>query len=162
MLSKAGLAAEIIIDSDRPFISSPCVGARPHLLVLTIVLQLYHLNEEAVTICKILQIVNRRLRMILILVIVIGLVAWALHLMQRAIEDHEFSLMLAGFLVSSAAAAMMAVYFLMGHYVGYMTEMSQRVHLMQDSPELEWMMPLDAQSPSSASWAEVSSLLHNM
>lgn len=97
--------------------------------------------------------------MILILIIVISLVAWALHLMQRAIEDHEFSLMLAGFLVSSAAAAMMAVYFLMGHYVGYMTEMSQRVNLIENSPEAEWLMPLDAQSPSSPSWAEVSSIL---
>lgn len=97
--------------------------------------------------------------MILILIIVISLVAWALHLMQRAIEDHEFSLMLAGFLVSSAAAAMMAVYFLMGHYVGYMTEMSQRVNLIERTPDVEWIMPLDAQSPPAASWAEVSAVL---
>ncbi|NJL35646.1 MAG: hypothetical protein HC840_17065 [Leptolyngbyaceae cyanobacterium RM2_2_4] len=67
--------------------------------------------------------------MFFILVIVIGLVAWALHLMQEAVESREFSLMLAGFLVSAAAAAMMAVYFLMGHYVGYMSEMAQHAYL---------------------------------
>jgi hypothetical protein len=61
--------------------------------------------------------------MILILLIVVGLVAWALHLMQQAIQFREFSLMLAGFLVSAAAAAMMSVYFLTGHLVGYMSSM---------------------------------------
>lgn len=68
-------------------------------------------------------------RMFFILVVVIGLVAWALHLMQEAVESREFSLMLAGFLVSAAAAAMMAVYFLMGHYVGYMSQMAQHAYL---------------------------------
>lgn len=57
--------------------------------------------------------------MLLILVIVIALVAWALRLMERAIADQEFSLMLAGFLVASSAAAMMGVYFLMGNYMLY-------------------------------------------
>ena len=36
-------------------------------------------------------------------VLVIGLVAWALSLMQAALEQREFSLMLAGCLVCSAA-----------------------------------------------------------
>lgn len=63
--------------------------------------------------------------MIVILIIVIALVAWSLHLMQEAVEQREFSLMLAGFLVAVAAAAMVAVYFLMGHYVGYMSQMSR-------------------------------------
>lgn len=79
--------------------------------------------------------------MIFILVIVVGLVAWALHLMQEAIQRREFSLMLAGFLVSSSAAALMAVYFLMGHYVGYMTEMTQRTYLtdqISSSGSVEW------------------------
>lgn len=76
--------------------------------------------------------------MIFILVIVVGLVAWALHLMQEAIQSREFSLMLAGFLVSSSAAALMAVYFLMGHYVGYMTEMTQRAYLDQLPSSVEW------------------------
>lgn len=79
--------------------------------------------------------------MVAILFIVICLVAWALHLMQQAVESQEFSLMLAGFLVSSAAAAMVAVYFLMGHYVGYMTEMAQRAQLHQAGTEVvEWVI----------------------
>jgi hypothetical protein len=91
--------------------------------------------------------------MILILIMVVSLVAWALHLMQCAIEKHEFSLMLAGFLVSTAAAAMMGVYFLMGHYVGYMTEMSQRAQVHQGYSELaEWEMPVSVQP---IDWSEV-------
>ncbi|HEY9627729.1 MAG TPA: hypothetical protein V6C84_10540 [Coleofasciculaceae cyanobacterium] len=66
--------------------------------------------------------------MLIIIFLVIGLIAWALHLMQEAIQRREFSLMLAGFLVSSTAAAMMAVYFLMSHYVGYMSEMTERAY----------------------------------
>jgi len=79
--------------------------------------------------------------MVLILFLVIGLVAWALHLMQQAIESHEFSLMLAGFLVSTAAAALVAVYFLMGHYVGYMSEMAQRSQISVD--DTSWTLPVD-------------------
>jgi hypothetical protein len=75
--------------------------------------------------------------MVFILVVVIGLVAWALHLMQEAIQRREFSLMLAGFLVSTAAAGMMAVYFLMSHYVGYMSEMAHRSYSME-----EWKNPI--------------------
>ena len=73
--------------------------------------------------------------MIIILVLVIALVAWSLHLMQEAIEYHEFSLMLAGFLVAAAAAAMVAVYFLMGNYMGYMTQMSHRSYSSEISLE---------------------------
>jgi hypothetical protein len=64
--------------------------------------------------------------MILILIIVIALVAWSLHLMQQAVDKSEFSLMLAGTLVAMAAAAMMAVYFLMGDYMLYVREMANR------------------------------------
>lgn len=64
--------------------------------------------------------------MILILIIVIALVAWSLHLMQQAVDKNEFSLMLAGTLVAMAAAAMMAVYFLMGDYMLYVREMANR------------------------------------
>jgi hypothetical protein len=60
--------------------------------------------------------------LLLILLVVIALVAWALRLMEQAIQSQEFSLMLAGFLVASSAAAMMAVYFLMDHYVVYMQQ----------------------------------------
>ena len=77
--------------------------------------------------------------MVFILIIVVGLIALALHLMQEAVEKREFSLMLAGFLVSSTAAAMMAVYFLMSHYVGYMTEMTERVYISSENYDsLEW------------------------
>jgi hypothetical protein len=75
--------------------------------------------------------------MFFILVIVIALVAWALHLMQEAVQRKEFSLMLAGLLVSTSAAAMMAVYFLMGNYVVYMTELSQRSYADSSEP-VEW------------------------
>lgn len=56
---------------------------------------------------------------LLIIAIVTGLVAWALRLMDRALVSQEFSLMLAGFLVASAAAAMVGVYFLMSDYMVY-------------------------------------------
>ena len=56
---------------------------------------------------------------LLIIAIVTSLVVWALRLMDRALVSQEFSLMLAGFLVASAAAAMVGVYFLMSDYVVY-------------------------------------------
>ncbi len=63
-----------------------------------------------------------KILMFIILFVVIALVAWSLHLMQQAVENREFSLMLAGTLVASAAAAMMTVYFLMNNYMGYVTQ----------------------------------------
>ena len=57
---------------------------------------------------------------LLIIAIVTGLVVWALRLMDRALVSQEFSLMLAGFLVASAAAAMVGVYFLMSDYMVYL------------------------------------------
>ncbi|MEY3298336.1 MAG: hypothetical protein RLZZ597_1596 [Cyanobacteriota bacterium] len=60
--------------------------------------------------------------LLLILAIVIALVAWSLRLMEQAVKGQEFSLMLAGFLVASSAAAMMAVYFLMGNYMVYLNQ----------------------------------------
>ena len=47
-----------------------------------------------------------------ILIIDVALVAWSLHLMQEAIAQREFSLMLAGTLVAVSAAALVVVYFL--------------------------------------------------
>ncbi|GEM_PF-2189674 len=63
--------------------------------------------------------------MLFILVVVVALVSWALHLMQQAIDEREFSLMLAGLLVSSAAAALVGVYVLMSSSIATMTQMSQ-------------------------------------
>ncbi|MEB3209866.1 MAG: hypothetical protein VKL39_00860 [Leptolyngbyaceae bacterium] len=56
-----------------------------------------------------------------VIVVVTVLVAWALRLMRNAIEQREFSLMLAGLLVSSAAAGLIGVYFLMSSCFSYMT-----------------------------------------
>jgi hypothetical protein len=47
-----------------------------------------------------------------ILIFDVALVAWSLHLMQSALDQQEFSLMLAGTLVAASAAAMLVVYFL--------------------------------------------------
>lgn len=72
--------------------------------------------------------------MLLILAIVVALVAWALRLMEQAVKGQEFSLMLAGFLVASSAAAMMGVYFLMGNYVLYMHESAQVERFVNVAP----------------------------
>ena len=58
--------------------------------------------------------------LITILIFDVALVAWSLHLMEKAIENKEFSLMLAGTLVAVAAAAMLVVYFLMGNCMSYL------------------------------------------
>ncbi|MGB3240550.1 MAG: hypothetical protein WBB29_19825 [Geitlerinemataceae cyanobacterium] len=62
--------------------------------------------------------------MFIILFFVVALIAWSLHLMEKAVEQREFSLMLAGSLVAIAAVAMISVYFLMGNYMGYISEMA--------------------------------------
>ncbi len=54
-----------------------------------------------------------------ILIFDIALVAWSLRLMQQGFEHQEFSLMLAGTLVTLAAAAISVSYFIMGHCLGY-------------------------------------------
>lgn len=54
-----------------------------------------------------------------ILIFDVALVAWSLHLMQSALEQQEFSLMLAGSLVAASAAAMLVVYFIMGNCLSH-------------------------------------------
>lgn len=63
--------------------------------------------------------------LVLLLLFVIGLVAWALHLMEQAVVRQEFSLMLAGTLVASASAALVGVYFVMGNYMGYVNQLNK-------------------------------------
>ncbi len=79
-----------------------------------------------------------------ILAIVIALVAWSLHLMQEAIDRREFSLMLAGTLVAFSAAALMAVYCLIGNYVGYVTNAT---HYVPSDPltatSVDWLVEYD-------------------
>ncbi len=60
--------------------------------------------------------------LLLTVIVVVALVAWALRLMDQAVKSQEFSFMLAGFLVASSAVAMMTVYFLMSNYVLYMDQ----------------------------------------
>ncbi|WP_272066807.1 hypothetical protein [Oscillatoria sp. CS-180] len=69
--------------------------------------------------------------LLLIVIVVVALVVWALRLMDQAVKSQEFSFMLAGFLVASSAVAMMAVYFLMNHYVVYM---DRAVSVAQSDP----------------------------
>jgi hypothetical protein len=59
--------------------------------------------------------------LVAVLIFDIALVAWSLHLMQEAVAQREFSLMLAGTLVASAAAAMLVVYFIMGNCLNYLS-----------------------------------------
>ena len=62
--------------------------------------------------------------LIVILIFVIALVSWSLHLMQQALSQQEFSLMLAGTLVAMSAAAMLLVYFIVGNCVGYLNRVA--------------------------------------
>ncbi|MEN9565549.1 MAG: hypothetical protein RLZZ69_745 [Cyanobacteriota bacterium] len=55
-----------------------------------------------------------------ILIFDVALVAWSLHLMQSALDQQEFSLMLAGTLVAASAAAMLVVYFLIGNCLSHL------------------------------------------
>ena len=55
-----------------------------------------------------------------ILIFDVALVAWSLHLMEEAFASKEFSMMLAGLLVATSAAAMLVVYFLMGNCMSYL------------------------------------------
>ncbi|MDB9467335.1 hypothetical protein [Dolichospermum circinale] len=59
-----------------------------------------------------------------ILIFDVALVAWSLHLMEKAFEHKEFSFMLAGIIVALAAVAMLVVYFLMGHCMSYLLQIS--------------------------------------
>lgn len=68
--------------------------------------------------------------MLIICVTTVGLVSWALHLMQRAIDDRDFSFMLAGMLVVCAAGALLGVYFLMESYWNFMEQVALNQSMM--------------------------------
>ena len=59
-----------------------------------------------------------------ILIFDVALVAWSLHLMEKAFEHKEFSFMLAGMIAALAAVALLVVYFLMGHCMSYLLQIS--------------------------------------
>lgn len=92
--------------------------------------------------------------LIMILAIVIALVAWSLHLMQQAVDRQEFSLMLAGTLVAFSAAAMVAVYFLMGNYIGYVTKMAHNPSVEPSADAITWVLQTEdfEQPMASSSW----------
>jgi len=90
--------------------------------------------------------------LLLILAIVIALVAWALRLMEQAVKGQEFSLMLAGFLVASSAAAMMGVYFLMGNYMLYMSHASQGLPQVSANPQSSFNATLTDRSELYPTW----------
>jgi hypothetical protein len=79
---------------------------------------------------------------VIFMAMVIALVSWALRLMQQALDRREFSLMLAGCLVSSAAAALVAVYFLMSSYVGYFATAPERMNLSLGAEPIDWISEL--------------------
>lgn len=81
--------------------------------------------------------------LITILAVVIALVAWSLHLMQEAVDRREFSLMLAGTLVAFSAAAMVAVYFLMGNCIGYLTNATHYSSVSSSQLESTWVFPVE-------------------
>ncbi|MBE9159171.1 hypothetical protein IQ265_20365 [Nodosilinea sp. LEGE 06152] len=87
--------------------------------------------------------------LLLILTIVIALVAWALRLMEQAVKGQEFSLMLAGFLVASSAAALMGVYFLMGNYMLYMNSAAQQMSAL-DPLDVPYSIYASATVPDSS------------
>ena len=60
--------------------------------------------------------------------------------------------MLAGFLVASTAAAMMAVYFLMGHYMMYMTQTAHAVNLGQQLEIAEMEQVMSFEQAMSQDW----------
>ncbi|WP_126147622.1 hypothetical protein [Synechococcus elongatus] len=98
--------------------------------------------------------------MFLILLVVVALVLWALQLMRQAIDRREFSLMLAGFLVSSAAAALVAVYMLMNSYMGYLGYSGQQAIAPDWGEEsLGWLMelnqPTNAGPAQANAWPEM-------
>jgi hypothetical protein len=86
------------------------------------------------------------------LTIVIALVAWSLHLMQQAVDRREFSLMLAGTLVAFSAAALMAVYFLVGDYIGYVTHMTHAHAVEAAIDPLTWVLEVEAEAVVQPAW----------
>ena len=60
--------------------------------------------------------------MICTVAIIIGLVWWALLLMEQASRRQEFSRMLAGLLVVAAAAGVLTVHVLIDDYVAFIQE----------------------------------------
>ena len=74
--------------------------------------------------------------MICTVAIVVGLVWWALLLMEQALRWQDFSRMLAGVLVATAATGVLAVHFFMSDYIAFLRVADE---LAQQS---EWLVEL--------------------
>lgn len=82
--------------------------------------------------------------MILVLLLSALLVAWALHLMQQALDRQEFSLMLAGTLVASSAAALVVVYLLANSSLQYLLQVDRAAYgelYSMGNMNTEWLAP---------------------
>lgn len=101
--------------------------------------------------------------MFLVLLLAIPLVAWALHLMQVAFDRREFSFMLAGALVASAAGALVFVYCLMNSSLGYLIKLDEGSYISYQGPlnfsepvaiarqdEFDWLMTSPLEQPPAA------------
>jgi hypothetical protein len=62
--------------------------------------------------------------MIILILTISALTFWSLRLMQRAVDQREFSLMFAGALVAVAGAGIIAAYTLMVGCIGYLSNAS--------------------------------------
>jgi hypothetical protein len=67
--------------------------------------------------------------MIILILTISALTFWSLRLMQRAVDQREFSLMFAGALVAVAGAGIIAAYTLMVGCVGYLGHASSATTL---------------------------------
>ena len=79
-----------------------------------------------------------------IVVVVVAMVAWALQLMQAAADRKEFSLMLAGCMVCSAAVGLAAVMVMSFTSVGRIEAQLQAGGVSLDAISLPWDDSLDS------------------
>jgi hypothetical protein len=81
---------------------------------------------------------------LLIVVVVIAMVGWALQLMQAASDRKEFSLMLAGCMVCSAAVGLAAVMVMTFTSVGRIEAQLQAGGVSLDGISLPWDASFDS------------------
>ena len=86
--------------------------------------------------------------MLFVLLLAIPLVAWSLHLMQVAFDRREFSFMLAGALVASAAGALVFVYCLMNSSLGYLVNLEEGRYVSYQGAPLIFSDPVAIADPS--------------
>ena len=90
--------------------------------------------------------------MLFVLLLAIPLVAWSLHLMQVAFDRREFSFMLAGALVASAAGALVFVYCLMNSSLGYLITLEEGRYVSYQGAPLTFSDPVAIANPDDIPW----------